>query len=152
MFVRQDVTRESDWQRRPSPRRTLGGLHGLINNAGIYQPRTLLETDTELFERHMRVNQLGCFLGMKCVVPLMERFGRRFDRQHLIGGRPARLAGRDRLQRDEMGVARHDQGRGDRSRAAQDPGELGASRPDRYRDAQRPHAGTEPATACKPCR
>jgi 3alpha(or 20beta)-hydroxysteroid dehydrogenase len=53
----------------------LGGLHGLVNNAGIYQPRTLMETDTELFERHMRVNQLGCFLGMKVVVPLMEQSG-----------------------------------------------------------------------------
>lgn len=50
-------------------------MHGLINNAGIYQPRTLMETDAELFERHMRVNQLGCFLGMKCVVPVMERSG-----------------------------------------------------------------------------
>src|SRR6202007_2885136 len=45
------------------------------NNAGIYQPRTLTETDTELFERHMRVNQLGCFLGMKAVVPLMAQSG-----------------------------------------------------------------------------
>jgi 3alpha(or 20beta)-hydroxysteroid dehydrogenase len=52
-----------------------GGLHGLVNNAGIYQPRTLMETDTELFERHTRVNQLGCFLGMKTVVPPMERSG-----------------------------------------------------------------------------
>ena len=34
-----------------------------------------METDTALFERHMRVNQLGCFLGMKAVVPLMERSG-----------------------------------------------------------------------------
>jgi len=34
-----------------------------------------METDTELFERHMRVNQLGCFLGMKAVVPLMEQSG-----------------------------------------------------------------------------
>jgi 3alpha(or 20beta)-hydroxysteroid dehydrogenase len=32
-----------------------------------------METDTELFERHTRVNQLGCFLGMKTVVPLMEQ-------------------------------------------------------------------------------
>src|SRR6267378_1516166 len=34
-----------------------------------------METDTELFERHTRVNQLGCFLGMKTVVPLMEQSG-----------------------------------------------------------------------------
>ncbi len=46
-----------------------------LNNAGIYQPATLMETDTALFERHMRINQLGVFLGMKAVVPLMERSG-----------------------------------------------------------------------------
>jgi 3alpha(or 20beta)-hydroxysteroid dehydrogenase len=75
VFVRQDVTRESDWQRAVEAAAALGGLHGLVNNAGIYQPATLMETDAALFERHMRVNQLGCFLGMKAVVPLMERSG-----------------------------------------------------------------------------
>src|SRR5438105_9869416 len=74
-FVRQDVTQESDWETAVTAAAKLGGLHGLVNNAGIYQPRTLTETDTELFERHMRVNQLGCFLGMKTVVPLMEQSG-----------------------------------------------------------------------------
>ncbi len=31
--------------------------------------------DTERFERHTLVNQLGCFLGMKTVLPLMEQSG-----------------------------------------------------------------------------
>ena len=75
IFVKQDVTQESDWETAINAAEKLGGLHGLVNNAGIYQPRTLMETDTELFERHMRVNQLGCFLGMKAVVPLMEQSG-----------------------------------------------------------------------------
>jgi 3alpha(or 20beta)-hydroxysteroid dehydrogenase len=75
VFVRQDVTREGDWETAIKAAEKLGGLHGLVNNAGIYQPRTLMATDTELFERHMRVNQLGCFLGMKAVVPLMEQSG-----------------------------------------------------------------------------
>ncbi|HEY3848901.1 MAG TPA: glucose 1-dehydrogenase [Acetobacteraceae bacterium] len=74
-FVRQDVTLESDWEAAIAAAKAFGGLHGMINNAGIFQPRSLMETDTELFERHMRVNQLGCFLGMKCVVPLMEQSG-----------------------------------------------------------------------------
>jgi 3alpha(or 20beta)-hydroxysteroid dehydrogenase len=74
-FVRHDVTQERDWETAIKAAENFGGLHGLVNNAGIYQPRTLTETDTELFERHMRVNQLGCFLGMKAVVPLMERSG-----------------------------------------------------------------------------
>src|SRR6202165_4719914 len=74
-FVRQDVTQERDWEAAVNAAGKLGGLHGLVNNAGIYQPRTLMETDAELFERHARVNQLGCFLGMKTVVPLMEQSG-----------------------------------------------------------------------------
>ena len=75
VFVRQDVTQEADWETAVNAAEKLGGLHGLVNNAGIFQPRSLMETDTELFERHMRVNQLGCFLGMKAVVPAMERSG-----------------------------------------------------------------------------
>ena len=75
VFVRQDVTREDEWTTAIDAAAALGGLHGLVNNAGIYQPKTLMETDTALFERHMRVNQLGCFLGMQAVVPLMERSG-----------------------------------------------------------------------------
>ena len=74
-FVRQDVTQERDWETAITAAENLGGLHGLVNNAGIYQPRTLTETDAELFERHTRVNQLGCFLGTKAVVPLMEQSG-----------------------------------------------------------------------------
>ena len=72
-FVRQDVTQEGDWKTAVNAAEKLGGLHGLVNNAGIYQPRTLMETQTELFEHHTRVNLLGCFLGMKTVVPLMEK-------------------------------------------------------------------------------
>ena len=74
-FVRQDVTLEGDWQKAINAAEKFGCLHGLVNNAGIFQPRTLMETDVELFERHTRVNQLGCFLGMKTVVPLMEQSG-----------------------------------------------------------------------------
>jgi len=74
-FVRHDVTQERDWETAVNTAEKFGGLHGLVNNAGIYQPSTLMETDTELFERHTRVNQLGSFLGMKTVVPLMEQSG-----------------------------------------------------------------------------
>jgi 3alpha(or 20beta)-hydroxysteroid dehydrogenase len=75
VFVLQDVTKEEDWETAVNAARSLGGLHGLVNNAGIYQPKTLMETDAALFELHMRINQLGCFLGMKAVVPLMEQSG-----------------------------------------------------------------------------
>ncbi|HVY17125.1 MAG TPA: glucose 1-dehydrogenase [Rhodopila sp.] len=75
VFLMHDVTNEMDWQKAIDAASSFGGLHGLINNAGIYQPRRLLDTDTALFEQHMRINQLGPFLGMKLVAPLMERSG-----------------------------------------------------------------------------
>lgn len=74
-FVKHDVTSETDWASAIAAAQALGGLHGMVNNAGIYQPATLMDTDVALFERHMRVNQLGCFIGMKAVVPLMEASG-----------------------------------------------------------------------------
>lgn len=75
-FVRHDVTNEAGWQEAVETAVKLGGgLHGLINNAGIYIPKSLMETDSELFERHVRINQFGCFLGMRAVVPAMERSG-----------------------------------------------------------------------------
>ena len=75
-FVRHDVTSEADWARAVEAAEKLGGLHGLVNNAGIYQPAALMETDDALWQRHIQINQYGCFLGMKAVVPAMERSGR----------------------------------------------------------------------------
>jgi len=74
-YLHHDVTSEADWAHAVESAEARGGLHGLINNAGIYQPKPLLETDTALWERHIRINQFGCFLGMKAVVPAMERAG-----------------------------------------------------------------------------
>lgn len=72
-FVVHDVTKPTDWDKAVQTARARGGLHGLINNAGIFQPKTLMETEVALWERHVRINQTGCFLGMKAVVPAMER-------------------------------------------------------------------------------
>ena len=53
-FVRHDVTQEMDWETAVNAAEKLGGLHGLVNNAGIYQPRTLMETETELLISSLR--------------------------------------------------------------------------------------------------
>jgi 3alpha(or 20beta)-hydroxysteroid dehydrogenase len=74
-YLHHDVTNENEWHAAIAAAEKMGGLHGLINNAGIYQPKGLLETDTELFNRHTAINQLGPFLGMKLSVPLMEKSG-----------------------------------------------------------------------------
>jgi 3alpha(or 20beta)-hydroxysteroid dehydrogenase len=75
VFLRHDVTDEADWARAVKTAEDLGGLHGLVNNAGVYTPRSLMQTDMALWDQHVRVNQLGPFLGMKAVVPAMERAG-----------------------------------------------------------------------------
>ncbi len=75
VYLHHDVTKEEDWDAAVKAAEAMGGLHGLVNNAGIYRPARLMDTDAALFEAHMRVNQLGPFLGMKAVVPLMEKSG-----------------------------------------------------------------------------
>src|SRR5262249_51663183 len=74
-FIRHDVTSEAEWAEVVAAAESFGGLHGMVNNAGVYIPANLLDTDVALFERHTRINQLGCFLGMKAVVGAMERSG-----------------------------------------------------------------------------
>src|SRR5260370_16468596 len=41
-FVRQDVTQERDWEAAVDAAEKVGGLHGLVNNAGIYHPFTFI--------------------------------------------------------------------------------------------------------------
>ena len=75
-FVRLDVTSEDDWTR--AVERTLarfGALSVLVNNAAILQMKPLEETTLADFERHVRVNQVGPFLGMRSVVGAMKQGG-----------------------------------------------------------------------------
>src|SRR6186997_2004261 len=120
-FVRHDVTSEANWARAVEAAQKLGGLHGLVNNAGIYQPAALMETDDALWQRHIQINQYGCFLGMKAVVPAMERSGGRVHREYLVSCRPQGLARVLRLCRDQIGAAGHDQVGSDRSWRPQNP-------------------------------
>src|SRR3954451_15345302 len=45
VYLRQDVTDETDWAKAIDAAQALGGLHGMVNNAGIFIPRPILETD-----------------------------------------------------------------------------------------------------------
>src|SRR5271169_5977645 len=46
VFLHHDVTEEADWMEAVEAAERLGGLHGMVNNAGIFIPRSLMETDT----------------------------------------------------------------------------------------------------------
>ena len=74
-FQLLDVTSELQWNDAVSAAERIGLLHGLVNNAGIFDPLPMMETDAANFERHTGINQLGTFLGMRAVVPAFERTG-----------------------------------------------------------------------------
>jgi 3alpha(or 20beta)-hydroxysteroid dehydrogenase len=73
--VHHDVAEPGDWLSIIDLAERLGGLHGLVNNAGYFRPRTIAETDAALMERHFRVNQLGTLLGIKYSAGLIARSG-----------------------------------------------------------------------------
>lgn len=56
----------------------LGGLHILVNNAGIFSRSTLVETSDEEFARTFAVNVGGVFNCMRAVLPILleQRYGR----------------------------------------------------------------------------
>lgn len=75
-FQPLDVTRESDWRAAVHAAQQLGPLYGLVNNAGVYAPIPLLaDNGVEEFERHLRVNQTGVFLGLRSVAAALTACG-----------------------------------------------------------------------------
>ena len=74
--VRHDVAEEADWGRAVAEAlRAFGKVDVLINNAGVYKPRSLQETDRALLDLHYRVNVVGVFLGMQAVRGAMRAAG-----------------------------------------------------------------------------
>lgn len=74
-FQRLDVTDEAQWAHAVERALALGPVHGLVNNAGVYKPLPLLQTEPAEFRRHTDINQLGTFLGMRAIVPALDRNG-----------------------------------------------------------------------------
>jgi 3alpha(or 20beta)-hydroxysteroid dehydrogenase len=75
-FVCHDVGNEADWDQvvRQSLDR-FGRIDVLVNNAGVYKPGSLPDTDLALWDLHYRVNQLGVFLGMRACLRSMKEIG-----------------------------------------------------------------------------
>lgn len=71
-----DVTQETDWQRAVETcEQAFGGLHVLVNNAGVFDMAGLETTSLDLWNKITEVNQKGVFLGMKFAVPAMRKAG-----------------------------------------------------------------------------
>jgi 3alpha(or 20beta)-hydroxysteroid dehydrogenase len=75
-FVHLDVSSEADWQRAVDVSVSeFGALNILVNNAAVLHMAPLADTELSDFERVVRVNQTGTFLGMKAVIEPMRAAG-----------------------------------------------------------------------------
>jgi 3alpha(or 20beta)-hydroxysteroid dehydrogenase len=73
-FLHHDVSDSAAWTRVVSETlRRFGKLDALVNNAAMFNPKTLVDTSAAELEQHFRVNQLGVFLGMKAVIESCRR-------------------------------------------------------------------------------
>ncbi|MCX4812965.1 SDR family oxidoreductase [Streptomyces sp. NBC_01239] len=76
LYVHLDVGEEADWGAAVGAvKGAYGRIDGLVNNAGILRFNSLVDTPLEEFMQVVRVNQVGCFLGIKTVASAMEDGG-----------------------------------------------------------------------------
>lgn len=76
IFVKHDVSNEADWQRVVSTAvDTFGRLDVLVNNAGMMVMGSVVDCSLEDYQKVMRVNSDGVFLGCKYALPAMEACG-----------------------------------------------------------------------------
>ncbi|MER6556630.1 SDR family NAD(P)-dependent oxidoreductase [Streptomyces sp. NPDC001027] len=76
LFVELDVASEEAWQSAVrAAQQEYGRVDGLVNNAGILRFNALTDTPLDEFMQVVKVNQVGCFLGVKTVAPVMADGG-----------------------------------------------------------------------------
>jgi 3alpha(or 20beta)-hydroxysteroid dehydrogenase len=75
-FARHDVSDEASWIALVTETgERFGPVNVLVNNAGILRFGEIERMGADEFELVFRVNQLGCFLGMKSVARTMRKNG-----------------------------------------------------------------------------
>jgi len=75
-FVHHDVVSEAGWKDVVDTALSrFGAVDILVNNAAIFNPQSLQDTSYADFEQHLRINQMGPFLGMRAVAGPMSRAG-----------------------------------------------------------------------------
>jgi 3alpha(or 20beta)-hydroxysteroid dehydrogenase len=69
-YLHLDVGSESGWREAVAAvKEAHGRVDGLVNNAGVLRFNALVDTPLDEFMEIVRVNQVGCFLGVKTVAP-----------------------------------------------------------------------------------
>lgn len=75
-FIRLDVTNEQSWAATIDlARQWHGRLDILVNNAGIINRTTVEKTTLDAWEKVLKVNLTGAFLGIQAASPLMAENG-----------------------------------------------------------------------------
>ncbi|MCO5397359.1 glucose 1-dehydrogenase [Ralstonia soli] len=76
LFVKHDISSEADWEHvMATAQARFGAPDVLVNNAGILALGTVEDTTLDLWQRIMRVNADGYFLGCKYGVTAMKARG-----------------------------------------------------------------------------
>jgi 3alpha(or 20beta)-hydroxysteroid dehydrogenase len=76
VFVRHDVADEGSWEGAIATAvERFGGLHVLVNNAGIGHTATIATHSLGDYERVIAVNQTGVFLGIRSAIEPMTAAG-----------------------------------------------------------------------------
>ncbi|POX56932.1 short-chain dehydrogenase [Streptomyces sp. Ru71] len=76
LYVHLDVGAEADWRAALERTRTAyGRVDGLVNNAGVLRFNALVDTPLQEFMDVVRVNQAGCFLGIRTIAPALPDGG-----------------------------------------------------------------------------
>ncbi len=75
-YRRLDVSSHDDWAAAVSDAtERFGGVDILVNNAAIHHIKPLEFEDEATFERFLKVNLIGAFLGIQAVLPAMRQRG-----------------------------------------------------------------------------
>ncbi len=75
-YCHLDVSAQPDWEAAVGEAGSrFGGVDVLVNNAAIHHVRALEHEDPEVFERFLRINLTGAFLGIQTVLPAMRSRG-----------------------------------------------------------------------------
>lgn len=75
-FVKQDVTSATDWDAVVAEaEKAFGPVRILVNNAGISISKFFLQMSEAEYRKIVDINQVSVFLGMKAVVPSMQKAG-----------------------------------------------------------------------------
>ncbi|MBD3110187.1 glucose 1-dehydrogenase [Bacillus sp. AGMB 02131] len=75
-FVKQDVTKAVDWENVIAVAENIfGPVNILVNNAGISMNKSIFEMTEAEYRKIVDINQVSVFLGIKYVIPSMQKNG-----------------------------------------------------------------------------